>query len=203
METARSKQSAWRRGGTLGSAIFIGLALLCAAAPVRAERAGTVGLDLNYPGVGVRYFIQNQTAIEGRGQFLRGTDLGGLRFYQYLTNEYQKPRGLDLFCGFEADYISFKGSSSAGSGGAAELFAGGEYFFTRRLSLQLDGGPAYITIKDAATSLGVSRFDVIINMGINLYFGRDFWSGPESDASSYSRGSTSPSKARNPDEVIP
>jgi hypothetical protein len=200
MQTARSKSKnkAWELARR--SVVFAGLAVLCAWAPAYADRAGTVGLDLNYPGVGVRYFVQNQTAIEARGEFLGGTKLGGARIYRYLTNEYQKPRGLDLFVGLEADYVSFKGSSSSGSGTAEELFLGGEYFFSRRFSLQLDGGPAYMSIKDDGTSLNVSRFDVVVNFGINLYFGRDFWTGP-SDADSSSLRSATPPAKRNPDEV--
>ena len=204
METARSKNKARRCGGARRAVLLAALAVLCAWEPAHADRAGTVGLDLNYPGVGVRYFLQNQSAVEARGQFLGDTKLGGARVYQYFTDEYQKPRGLDLFMGVEADYVSFRGASSRGTGAAGEVFLGGEYFFSRRFSLQLDGGPAYMSIKDAGTSLGVSRFDVVVNFGINLYFGRDFWTGSSDDDFVVpSRSGTPPAKVRNPDEVTP
>ena len=213
MRIARSKRVSEARGRARLSFLFAGLLLAGAWRPARAERAGSAALDLNYPGVGVRYFLQNQSALEARGQFLGGTKLGGARFYQYLTDEYQKMHGLDLFLGLEADYISFKGNSAVGTGAAGEFFVGGEYFFSRALSLQVDGGPAYMSLKDTGTSLGVSRFDVVVNFGINLYFGRDYWSGSSEADSSYSspapssrpssKTATPPAKAVNPDEVTP
>jgi hypothetical protein len=199
MAMVRSNNKARRRGGAWRAVIFAGIAVLCAWKPAYADRAGMIALDLNYPGFGLRYFVENQTAIEARGQFLDGDKLGGARVYRYFTNEYQKPRGLDLFMGLEADYVSFKGSSSSGKGAAGEFFLGGEYFFSRSFSLQLDGGPAYMSITDSGTSLGVSRFDVVVNFGINLYF----WLGP-SDADSFSPStSETPRNKRNPDEVTP
>lgn len=71
----------------------------------------------------------------------------------------------------EADYVSFKGDLSDGTGYAAEALVGGEYFvWPPRVSVQLDFGPAYLGLKDKNYSVDVSGIEFIVNFGINYYF---------------------------------
>ena len=45
-------------------------------------------------------------------------------------------------------------------------------FFTKKLSLQIDFGPAFIFLKDKDTSVSVSGGEYVINFGINYYFSK-------------------------------
>ncbi len=73
----------------------------------------------------------------------------------------------------EGDFVTFKGDDSKGTGIAGELFVGGEYFFAKSFSVQLDLGPAFISLKDTKdTSESVSGLEYVVNFGINYYFGR-------------------------------
>ena len=126
----------------------------------------TFGLGLNYPGLGARYFLTEHYCLEAKGQFEKDILVGGLRVYRY----FRSAGGILPFIGLEADYVHFKGEVSKGSGFAGELLAGGEYFFTRRFSAQLDFGPAYISLKDQPTAFSVDGIEYVFNFGINFYF---------------------------------
>lgn len=129
---------------------------------------GDFGIGLNYPGFGVRYFLSDKISLEGKGQFEKDIFVGGLRGYYYF-----KPEAKVLsFVGLEADFVSFKGEESEGNGFAGELFVGGEYFFAKKLSMQLDFGPAYIFLEDKDTSEFVGDIEYVVNFGINYYFGK-------------------------------
>lgn len=129
---------------------------------------GDFAIGLNYPGFGARYFFSNTSSIEGKGQFDDDISLMGLRWYYYFN----KKSNVLFFAGIEGDLITFKGEDSKGSGSAAELFIGGEYFFDNNLSIQLDFGPAYISLKDKDTSLTETGVELVVNVGINFYFGK-------------------------------
>lgn len=157
-----------KKGLPVKSALFFCL-LFTLSFPVYAELAkGDFGVGLNYPGLGVRYFLCDKISLEGKGQFEKDIFVGGLRGYYYF-----KPEAKVLpFIGLEADFVSFKGEESKGIGFAGELFVGGEYFFAKKLSLQLDFGPAYIFLKDKDTSEDVGGIEYVVNFGINYYFGK-------------------------------
>ncbi len=127
---------------------------------------GKFGLGLNYPGLGARYFLTDHYCLEAKGQFEKDIVVGGLRTSRYFSST----GGLFPFIGLEADYVHFKGAVSKGSGFAGELFAGGEYFFTKRFSAQLDFGPAYVSLKDRPTSSSVDGIEYVFNFGMNFYF---------------------------------
>lgn len=130
---------------------------------------GDLGIGINYPGVGVRYFLTDKISLEAKGQI--GTDIfvGGLRGYYY----FKSVEKLLPFAGLEADFVTFKGDDSEGTGFAGEIFVGGEYFFAKSFSVQLDLGPAYISLKDTKdTSESVSGLEYVVNFGINYYFGK-------------------------------
>ena len=130
-------------------------------------RRGTIGLGLNYPGLGIRYFISDLCALEARGQADKTSAIGGLRVYDYS----RPSKSMFLFWGVEADYISFKGEVSRGSGAAAELFGGFEYFALSSVSIQVDFGPAYIYLKDRHEPVSAGGLEYVANFGFNLYWG--------------------------------
>src|SRR5579862_9278035 len=144
------------------AASFIALAARrpASAAEMGDDKSGLFGLSFNYPGFGLRYFPWNHSAIELRGQALKEAKLGGLRFYQYFTSHSDK-RGADFYVGLEADYVAFKGDVSKGKGTAGSAFIGGEYFFGKSASVNLDFGPAYLSLTDSSTSLGTSNVDFV------------------------------------------
>lgn len=129
---------------------------------------GKFAVGLNYPGVGIRYFLSDKLSLEGRGQFTKDIIVGGLRLYYYFKSESK----VLLFGGLEADFISFTRDESEGTGFAGVLFVGSEYFFTDNLSLQLDIGPAFIALTDKDTSISDGGIEFVANFGVNFYFGR-------------------------------
>lgn len=149
--------------------VLIFFLLLTLSSQASGEVAkGKFGLGLNYPGLGARYFLSDKISLEGKGQFEKDILVGGLRGYYYF-----KPEAKVLpFIGLEADFVSFKGEESKGIGFAGELFVGGEYFFAKKLSVQLDFGPTYISLKDKDSSESVGGIEYVINFGINYYFGK-------------------------------
>ena len=162
--TSRSFPRLWMLGLLLAG---LGMG---SAAPCHAEEGpGSLGLNVYFPaGVGVRYFLEERSALEARGQFEKDIKVGGLRLYHFFEGS---QTNIHVYGGLEADYVSFTGSPSKGDGVAGEVFLGGEYFFARSLSAQFDFGPAYVMLKDTRTSLGVSGLDLVLNLAINIYFG--------------------------------
>lgn len=123
---------------------------------------------LNYPGVSVKYGITSRLAIEVRYQTESGVAVMGPRLY-YIIKEMNK---INLHAGIEADFITFTGEVSKGTGYAGEVFVGGEYFINRNLSFLIDIGPAFISMADTGTSESVSGIEIVLNLGINYYFGK-------------------------------
>lgn len=154
---------------TFGSLLISSLLVVFAlASPAFCEpHKGDFGIGLNYPGVSVRYLLSDKTSIECKGQSESDISVAGLRVYRNFTSDL---RG-KLFWGLEADYVSFKGAASKGTGYAGELFIGGEYFAAKRLSIQMDMGPAYIALTDGDTSLSANGLECVFNLGINYYLG--------------------------------
>jgi hypothetical protein len=130
---------------------------------------GDFSIGLNYPGFGAKYFFSNKISGELKSQMENNIFVGGLRGYYYFS---PKAKYL-LFAGLEGDFVSFKGEVSEGTGFASEVFFGGEYFFTKRFSVQLDFGPAWISLADKSTSESVSGLEYVVNFGINYYFRRE------------------------------
>ena len=133
-----------------------------------AAAKNDIAVGVNYPGFGVRYFLKDKIAPEFKLQFESGVSVLGLRGYYYLS----KTAKYLLFSGLEFDIISFKGGDSKGSGFAGEIFIGGEYFFAKNFSFQLDLGPAIISLKDKDTSESVNGAEYVANLGVNYYFGK-------------------------------
>ncbi len=117
-----------------------------------------------YPGAALKRII-NKHAWEIRVQSGSGIFAAGPRYYRYLANSEIK-----LFWGLEADYISFKGNESDGSGFAFGGFAGGEISLAPNIKLSMDVGPMYISLSESDYSQSVSGLEYILNMGIYWHF---------------------------------
>ncbi|OGS27866.1 MAG: hypothetical protein A2297_06585 [Elusimicrobia bacterium RIFOXYB2_FULL_48_7] len=132
---------------------------------------GNIGVNINYPGVGVKYFWKDKIALELRGQSVNDEGVEatvyGLRGYKYFKTIGK----IETFAGLELDYATFKTENSNGNGYVAELFAGGEYAFARNLSVQMDIGPALVNLTDTSTALSNPGMEYVVNFGINYYFG--------------------------------
>ena len=137
-----------------------------------AVRKGQAGIGLNTQGIHGRYFFGDHWAGEFKMQFDDDISIAGLRGLRYFQSETNVP----LFVGLEGDVISFETTQVAekkkGSGYAAELFMGGEYFFSRRFSFQMDIGPAYIHLSEefGDDEFSAEGWEVVANFAINFYF---------------------------------
>lgn len=119
-----------------------------------------------YPGAAIKYTTGRKVAWEAKAQSGSGVLAIGPRYYRYLTTA-TNPH---LFYGIEADYISFKGKVSKGSGLAGGAFVGGEIFLTRQIGLLMDFGPMYINLTDNEFSQSASTVEYVLNMGIYWHF---------------------------------
>ena len=50
------------------------------------------------------------------------------------------------------------------------MFAGGDIYLTRQISLAMDFGPMYIGLKDGKSGLSVGGIDYVLNMGVYWHF---------------------------------
>jgi hypothetical protein len=142
------------------------------SAPVEAAprfSPGTMNLDLNYPGVGLRYFLSGKTAVEARAQADNGNLALGPRLYRYPALFAAASRFRPYLC-MEVDYVSSKGEYSKGKGWGVGPFAGIEYSLSRHFSLQIDTGGLFLALKDRSTSLTEDDFEFTLNFGVNFYF---------------------------------
>lgn len=126
-----------------------------------------LGVEINFPGIGIKYGLAAYHTLELKSQFGEGIFVLGSR-YHYNYNPQDK---LVLLGGVEFDYIGFKGASSEGIGLAVGAFIGGEYFITSNISGGIDIGPTYITLQDKDTKETESGIDFILNISLAYYFG--------------------------------
>lgn len=142
------------------------LAALLLPWPLSASE-GRWAAGLNYPGASIRYSPSRSYCWELRAQSGSGITAAGLRYARYL-----RASGAAIpFWGLEADFISFKSQFSEGGGLALGALAGLEYYAAPSISVQLDGGPYYISVGDERTGLSAGGVDFVVNMGINFHLG--------------------------------
>ena len=72
--------------------------------------------------------------------------------------------------GGEGDYVRFDTDDISGKGYVVYLFAGGEHFLTRRLTVSLDIGPAFIGLEGESSRVSVDGIEYVVNVGVNFYF---------------------------------
>lgn len=123
-------------------------------------------IGLVYPGVAIRYYTKESSALELKTQTDSGITIAGPRFYHYFNPLSE----LSLFCGVEGNYIWFKGKVSKGSGFAVGVFIGGEIAISKQLGISMDFGPMYMSISDNTYSESSSGVDYIVNVGIYWHF---------------------------------
>ena len=133
-----------------------------------AVQKGDFSVGLNYPGLGMRYFLGDRLSLEIKGQYEKDIAVGGMRLNYYINRH----GAVLMYAGLEGDYLKFKGDISEGSGYAGGIYLGGETFVATGLSLQLDIGPAFIQVKDTDTALKENGVERVANIGINYYFGK-------------------------------
>ena len=133
-----------------------------------ASRRGALNLDVNYPGVGVRYFLSDKTAIEGRAQYDKDASVAGARLYWYPPLLPAGSKFSPYLCA-EGGYGSFKSVVTKGAGFAGGAFGGIEYSLSRSFSLQMDAGGEYISLKDKGASVTQNELEFILNFGVNFY----------------------------------
>ena len=129
-------------------------------------------IGLNYPGFSVRYFKSDRTAWEAKLQSETNILVVGARINKY--SDLKSNNKIQIIKGLEADYVSFKGETTEGYGFALEAFLGGEYFISKKLSFQLDFGPAFVGLIDKTVSnITASSLEFVLNLGVNYYLGRE------------------------------
>jgi hypothetical protein len=151
--------------------VFMAGLVLFTAIPAGATaeiKKGTLGVSLNYPGVGARYFLANDLCVEARSQIEQDVFFAGGRVCRYFS----PVTGVFPYGGAEAGYASYKGDSAVAGGYAISIFVGGEYFMWPKVSAQFDFGPAYVGLKDDDMSLSVGGIEYVMNFGFTYYFGR-------------------------------
>lgn len=156
---------------------------------------GRFALGLNYPGIGLKYFLFNRYALEPRSQFETGVFVPGARICRYFN----PISGVLPYLGVEGAYASYKSEESKGVGYAGVVLAGGEYYVGQKFSFQFDFGPAYIMLADKEYEVDVSGIEYVINFGINYYL------GSRSEKSQQPRASKpqSPPSRAEPPQVLP
>lgn len=139
-----------------------GAALDVSSPPVEGRWALGV---VNHGGT-IMYQAGKRVALEAKALFSSGVSIFAPRFYYNFSST----PGLSLFFGAEADYIGFKGKVSKGAGFAGGVFAGGDIYLTRQISLAMDFGPMYIGLRDGSSGLSVGGIDYVLNLGVYWHF---------------------------------
>jgi len=156
--------------------------------PARAEDGFSprrkFGLGLTYLGGNIRYGFLKRWSAEIHYYYDKATSdngdvnslVGGLRAYRY----FRAGQRLQAYVGAEGDYVQAKLKDGIYYGGSGSLsystdgmavggFGGVEYYFLSRLSLSLDAGPYFISLKEKQTSLKDSGIDFIVSTSLNFY----------------------------------
>jgi hypothetical protein len=126
---------------------------------------GRFGLGVNFPGIGLRYFVADLWAVEAVGSMEPGVVVGGLRFCRYFA-----PMGRAApYVGIEGDLGNYKDKGISSDGWAGMALAGIEYFVWPKFSAQADVGPAYARLTHAKTAISASGIDFVVNFGLTYY----------------------------------
>lgn len=142
-----------------------------AAAEVAAVDPGIVrgrmGIGLNTPGFGLRYFLSDRWTVEARAQFAGGVIVPGVRACRYFGPF----GGVFPYVGVEGAYAFYSGADATASGPGFEVLGGAERFlWQRRISVQFDFGPAYVFLGDRNYDISASGIEFVFNVGLNVYF---------------------------------
>jgi len=123
-----------------------------------------LGLGLGWPYFGLKYNFSKRINSEFRWATGEGINVyAGRVYWNFYCDE--KMKG---FTGLEGGYIGFDTLEMEGNGYEGSVFLGGEYYLTKRLSLELDLSPAFIGLK--SDDYRVSGVEFIANISIYYYF---------------------------------
>jgi len=147
---------------------ILGILLILPSFVFAESLSNNLGIGINYPGLSIKYGINSKNAIELKTQFEKDIFVIGPRYYYNFNSENRAV----IFLGGEFDYVTFKGEYSKGTGLAASIFIGGEYFISPKFGLGLDIGSVYIRLRDKDTSLSESGVDFVLNFSLTYYFGK-------------------------------
>ena len=126
---------------------------------------GRFGLGVNFPGIGLRYFVFDLWAVEAIGQAESGVVVAGGRLCRYFG-----PLGrVAPYVGIEGDVGNYKSGDITTSGWAGMVVGGIEYFVFPKFSVQVDVGPAYATMTHAKTDISASGIEFVVNLGLTYY----------------------------------
>lgn len=125
-----------------------------------------IGIGIGYPYISVKYGHNSKFSFEARGAFGDGVSILGGRSY-YNFNPLNK---IIPFLGIEGDYCIFETDEISGKGFIAYIFAGGEYYISKRVAFTMDIGSAYISLWENDYDLNARGFEFVFNTGINFYF---------------------------------
>jgi hypothetical protein len=131
---------------------------------------GRIGMGLNFPGAGLRWFVVDRFAVEAKFQYEKAAMAAGPRMYLYISSL----GSIFPYIGIEGVYAEFKDGVIKSTGYAAGGFIGGEVYLHRRFSLQFDFGPVYVSLKDTEISIQSIQsggVGFIVNFGLTYYFG--------------------------------
>lgn len=131
---------------------------------------GRIGLGLNFPGAGLRWFVADRFAIEAKIQYEQTAMAAGPRVYVYVASL----GGIFPYVGFEGDYGEYKDERVKSKGYAAAAYAGIEVYLQRQFSLQFDFGPVYVSLRDGTApsqSIQSGGLGFMVNFGLTYYLG--------------------------------
>jgi len=141
--------------------LFIGLSSTFVHANTLEKRWG---IGLGNPYLSMKYHASIRTAYEVRAAFGTGINVYSARYYRNFN-----PKGKSvIFLGLEAGSIAFTKEDIRGSGYFAMLFVGLERFITKKMTLSLDIGPAYISL--SSDDISAQGVEFVYNLGICYYF---------------------------------
>ena len=144
---------------------------------VDSSNKGSLSIDLNATGLGIRWWYSGSKSFEfryqesmGSGEVI-GIQIMGVRYYQQLSGIDSK-RQYYVYRGIEMDRIGYIGLSH-GTGYAGSIFYGvGMQIKPKRSSIEIDGGIVYSDFRNSSfygIEESVSEMDMIINISVNLF----------------------------------
>ncbi len=107
------------------------------------------------------YLIGSADSDDGT---VRSNVIGARGFRHFRTDKKFQP-----YAGVGADFINAKSDTIKTSGYMGGAFGGVEYYILPRLTIGLDIGPYYLSLKDKDSSETESGLDFILNTFLNFY----------------------------------
>lgn len=148
--------------------IFFAVGLLFGARHIHSQEGGPYSVGLIYPGVSLRWRATPSYAVELRGESSGGVRALGLRGYRFGRVQGK----LTPFLGVEADWLGFDTDGVKGDGRGFVVFAGGDYFFHPRFSLQLDLGAGWLELREKAGAQSANGVEFVLNTGVYFHWGK-------------------------------